>query len=214
MMIKVLFVDDHEMVRIGVSAYLTAQADIEVIGEADNGLKAVELALELRPDIILMDLVMPEMDGIEATKRIIEKWPEAKIIIVTSFLDDEKVYPALEAGATSYMLKTSKASEIARAVRSTFQGQSVLEPEVTGKMMEKLRRPQKTELHEQLTNREMEILLLMTQGKTNQEIADELYIALKTAKVHVSNILSKLAVQDRTQAVIYAFKHSLVQEEE
>ncbi|MFE3973462.1 MULTISPECIES: response regulator transcription factor [Peribacillus] len=213
-MIKVLFVDDHEMVRIGVSAYLSAQADIEVIGEADNGLKAVELAMELRPDIILMDLVMPEMDGIEATKRIIEGWPEAKIIIVTSFLDDEKVYPALEAGATSYMLKTSKASEIARAVRSTFQGQSVLEPEVTGKMMEKLRRPKITQLHDQLTNREMEILLLMTQGKTNQEIADELYIALKTAKVHVSNILSKLAVQDRTQAVIYAFKHSLVQEEE
>ncbi|WP_230135126.1 response regulator transcription factor [Peribacillus frigoritolerans] len=213
-MIKVLFVDDHEMVRIGVSAYLSAQSDIEVIGEADNGLKAVELAMELRPDVILMDLVMPEMDGIEATKRIIEKWPEAKIIIVTSFLDDEKVYPALEAGATSYMLKTSKASEIARAVRSTFQGQSVLEPEVTGKMMEKLRRPKITQLHEQLTNREMEILLLMTQGKTNQEIADELYIALKTAKVHVSNILSKLAVQDRTQAVIYAFKHSLVQEEE
>ncbi|AMM94381.1 response regulator transcription factor [Peribacillus simplex] len=213
-MIKVLFVDDHEMVRIGVSAYLSAQPDIEVIGEADNGLKAVELAMELRPDIILMDLVMPEMDGIEATKRIIEGWPEAKIIIVTSFLDDEKVYPALEAGATSYMLKTSKASEIARAVRSTFQGQSVLEPEVTGKMMEKLRRPKITQLHDQLTNREMEILLLMTQGKTNQEIADELYIALKTAKVHVSNILSKLAVQDRTQAVIYAFKHSLVQEEE
>lgn len=214
MMIKVLFVDDHEMVRIGVSAYLSAQSDIEVIGEADNGLKAVELAAELRPDIILMDLVMPEMDGIEATKRIIEKWPEAKIIIVTSFLDDEKVYPALEAGATSYMLKTSKASEIARAVRSTFQGQSVLEPEVTGKMMEKLRRPKITQLHDQLTNREMEILLLMTQGKTNQEIADELYIALKTAKVHVSNILSKLGVQDRTQAVIYAFKHSLVQAEE
>jgi NarL family two-component system response regulator LiaR len=133
---------------------------------------------------------------------------------VTSFLDDEKVYPALEAGATSYMLKTSKASEIARAVRSTFQGQSVLEPEVTGKMMEKLRRPKIAQLHDQLTNREMEILLLMTQGKTNQEIADELYIALKTAKVHVSNILSKLDVQDRTQAVIYAFKHSLVQEEE
>ncbi|MEB2631271.1 response regulator transcription factor [Peribacillus frigoritolerans] len=213
-MIKVLFVDDHEMVRIGVSAYLSAQSDIEVIGEADNGLKAVELAMELRPDIILMDLVMPEMDGIEATKRIIEKWPEAKIIIVTSFLDDEKVYPALEAGATSYMLKTSKASEIAKAVRSTFQGQSVLEPEVTGKMMEKLRRPKITQLHDQLTNREMEILLLMTQGKTNQEIADELYIALKTAKVHVSNILSKLAVQDRTQAVIYAFKHSLVHDEQ
>ena len=119
-MIKVLFVDDHEMVRIGVSAYLTAQPDIEVIGEADNGKTAIELALSLRPDIILMDLVMKEMDGIEATRQIIEKWPEAKIIIVTSFLDDEKVYPALEAGATSYMLKTSKASEIADAVRSTF----------------------------------------------------------------------------------------------
>src|SRR5690606_6122149 len=125
-MIKVLFVDDHEMVRIGVSSYLSAQSDIEVIGEADNGQTAVELALELRPDIILMDLVMKEMDGIEATRLIIEKWPEAKIIIVTSFLDDEKVYPALEAGATSYMLKTSKASEIADAVRSTFHGQSVL----------------------------------------------------------------------------------------
>lgn len=210
-MIKVLFVDDHEMVRIGVAAYLSSQSDIEVVGEADNGCKAVELAIELRPDIILMDLVMPEMDGIEATKLIIEKWPEAKIIIVTSFLDDEKVYPALEAGATSYMLKTSKASEIADAVRATYHGQSVLEPEVTGKMMEKLRHSKTQQLHEQLTNREMEVLLLMTKGKSNQEIADDLYIALKTTKVHVSNILSKLEVQDRTQAVIYAFKHSLVE---
>jgi two-component system, NarL family, response regulator LiaR len=210
-MIKVLFVDDHEMVRIGVAAYLSAQSDIEVIGEAENGSKAVSMALELRPDIILMDLVMPEMDGIEATKLIMEQWPEAKIIIVTSFLDDEKVYPALEAGATSYMLKTSKASEIADAVRATYRGQSVLEPEVTGKMMEKLRHPKKEQPHEQLTAREMEVLLLIAKGKSNQEIADELFIALKTTKVHVSNILSKLEVQDRTQAVIYAFKHSLVE---
>lgn len=209
-MIKVVFVDDHEMVRIGVSSYLSAQADIDVIGEADNGKKGVELCLELRPDIILMDLVMKEMDGIEATKAIIAAWPEAKIIIVTSFLDDEKVYPALEAGATSYLLKTSKASEIANAVRSTFHGQSILEPEVTGKMMMKMRQKDVISLHDHLTSREMEILMLMTQGKTNQEIADELYIALKTAKTHVSNILSKLEVQDRTQAVIYAFKHSLV----
>ncbi|MFD0050770.1 response regulator [Actinomycetes bacterium NPDC127524] len=209
-MIKVLLVDDHEMVRIGVSSYLSMQADIEVIGEADDGGAAVRLALELRPDIILMDLVMKEMDGIEATRRIIDKWPEAKVIIVTSFLDDEKVYPALEAGASSYMLKTSRASDIAEAVRSTFHGHSVLEPEVTGKMMKKMRTPAVRLLHEQLTNREMEILLLIAQGKTNQEIADELYIALKTAKVHVSNILSKLEVQDRTQAVIYAFKHALV----
>ncbi|MFD1779007.1 response regulator [Fredinandcohnia salidurans] len=209
-MIKVLFVDDHEMVRIGVSSYLSAQPDIEVVGEADDGKIAVDLALELRPDIILMDLVMKEMDGIEATRRIIESWPEAKIIIVTSFIDDEKVYPALEAGATSYMLKTSKASEIAEAVRKTYHGQSVLEPEVTGKMMVRMRQKEKQLPHEELTNREMEILLLIADGKTNQEIADELFIALKTVKVHVSNILSKLEVQDRTQAVIYAFKHSLV----
>ncbi|MEH7225197.1 response regulator transcription factor [Bacillus sp. JJ1566] len=209
-MIKVLFVDDHEMVRIGVSSYLSAQPDIEVVAEADDGKKGVELALELRPDIILMDLVMKEMDGIEATRRIIESWPEAKIIIVTSFIDDEKVYPALEAGATSYMLKTSKASEIADAVRKTYHGQSVLEPEVTGKMMVRMRQKDTLLPHEELTNREMEILLLIADGKTNQEIADELFIALKTVKVHVSNILSKLEVQDRTQAVIYAFKHSLV----
>jgi len=208
-MIRVVFVDDHEMVRIGVSSYLSAQPDIEVVGEADDGKKGVELALELRPDIILMDLVMKEMDGIEATRQIIEQWPEAKIIIVTSFLDDEKVYPALEAGATSYMLKTSKAGEIANAVRATYHGQSVLEPEVTGKMMVKMRQKNQHLPHEELTSRELEILLLMAQGKANQDIADELFIALKTVKTHVSNILSKLQVQDRTQAVIYAFKHSL-----
>jgi NarL family two-component system response regulator LiaR len=199
------------MVRIGVSAYLSAQPDIEVVGEAGDGKTGVELALELKPDIILMDLVMKEMDGIEATRRIIEKWPEAKIIIVTSFLDDEKVYPALEAGATSYMLKTSKASEIADAVRNTYHGQSVLEPEVTGKMMMKMRQKNQHFLHDELTSREMEILLLMAEGKTNQEIADQLFIALKTVKTHVSNVLSKLQVQDRTQAVIYAFKHSLIE---
>jgi len=211
-MIKVLLVDDHEMVRIGVSAFLSIQQDIEVVGEADSGEKGVELALSLRPDIILMDLVMGGMDGIEATKGIIKEWPEAKIIIVTSFLDDEKVYPALEAGATSYMLKTSKASEIAEAVRSTYAGQSVLEPQVTGKMMMRMKQGNKRPLHEDLTNREIEILLLMAEGKSNQEIADELFIALKTVKTHVSNILSKLEVQDRTQAVIYAFKHQLIKE--
>lgn len=210
-MIKVLFVDDHEMVRIGVSTYLSTQPDIEVVAEASNGEIGVELALELKPDVILMDLVMDVMDGIEATRKIIEQWPEAKIIIVTSFLDDEKVYPALEAGATSYLLKTSKASEIAKAIRSTYHGQSILEPEVTNKMMAKMQKRHKPLLHEDLTPREMEILLLMTKGKSNQEIADELFISLKTVKVHVSNILSKLQVQDRTQAVIYAFQHSLVE---
>ncbi|MHA6251896.1 response regulator [Oceanobacillus sp. CAU 1775] len=209
-MIKVLFADDHEMVRIGVSSYLSAQPDIDVIAEADDGGPAVELALELRPDIILMDLVMKQMDGIEATRQIISEWPEAKIIIVTSFLDDEKVYPALEAGATSYLLKTSKAEEIAKAIRATHDGQSVLEPEVTGKIMNRMRNKSEEPLHEQLTEREKEILLLIAEGKTNQDIADELFIAVKTVKVHVSNILSKLEVQDRTQAVIYAFQNKLV----
>ncbi len=207
-MIKILLVDDHEMVRLGVSAYLSAQPDREVIGEAESGEKGVELALQLRPDMILMDLVMEPMDGIEATKQIISAWPEAKIMIVTSFVDDDKVYPAIEAGAVSYMLKTSKASEIANAIRATFHGQSVFEPEVMGKMMNNRRKQSLP--HEQLTSREMEVLLLMAQGKTNQDIADELFISLKTVKVHVSNILAKLDVQDRTQAVIYAFKHGLI----
>jgi len=209
-MIRILFVDDHEMVRIGVTSYLSSQPDIEVIGEAENGKQAVQLALELKPDVILMDLVMPVMDGIEATQNIIKEWPEAKIIIVTSYLDDEKVYPALEAGATSYMLKTSKASEIAEAIRATYAGQSVLEPEVTGKMMSRMRRKTETLPHEQLTSRELEILLLMAEGKSNQEIAEELFIAVRTVKTHVSNILAKLEAHDRTQAVVYAFKHSLI----
>lgn len=138
-MIKVLLVDDHEMVRMGVSAYLSTQPDIEVVGEAENGRKGSELALQLRPDIILMDLVMDEMDGVEATRAIIEEWPEAKIVVVTSFLDDEKLYPVIEAGATSYLLKTSRASDIADAVRATYDGETVLEPKVTGKMMSRMR---------------------------------------------------------------------------
>ena len=209
-MITVLFADDHEMVRIGVASYLSAQPDIEVVAEADDGEPAVKLALELKPDIILMDLVMKRMDGIEATKQILAEWPEAKIIIVTSFLDDEKVYPALEAGAKSYLLKTSKADKIADAIRSTHAGQSILEPEVTGKLMNRMRSSQEEALHEQLTEREREVLLLLAAGKPNQEIAEELFIATKTVKVHVSNILAKLEVQDRTQAVIYAFQHNLV----
>ena len=213
-MIRVLFVDDHEMVRIGVTAFLKTQKDIEVVGDAANGEEGIKMALELRPDIILMDIVMDQMDGIEATKRIIESWPEAKIIMVTSFVDDDKVYPALEAGATSYLLKTSKASEIANAIRKTAKGESVFEQEVTNKMMAKMRGNLSPDLHEQLTEREREILLLIASGKTNQEIADQLFIALKTVKVHVSNILSKLEVKDRTQAAIYAHEHKLIEKDQ
>ncbi|QKS71865.1 response regulator transcription factor [Paenalkalicoccus suaedae] len=207
-MIRVLFVDDHEMVRIGVTAYLKAQTDIEVVAEASDGTEAVELAAEHRPDIILMDLVMEPMDGIEATKRIMESWPEAKIIIMTSFIDDDKVYPALEAGAHSYILKTSRAGEIAKAIRDTHAGKAVLEPEIATKLMTRVRQP-KVHPHDQLTERERDVLKLMTEGMSNQEIADELFIALKTVKVHVSNILHKLGVQDRTQAVIYALKQKM-----
>lgn len=158
-MIKVLLVDDHEMVRLGVSSYLSIQEDIEVIGEAEDGRKGYEKAMELRPDVILMDLVMEEMDGIESTKAILKDWPEAKIIIVTSFIDDEKVYPAIEAGATGYLLKTSTAHEIADAIRATQRGERVLEPEVTSKMMEKMSRRNEPILHDDLTNRENEILM-------------------------------------------------------
>lgn len=210
-MIRVLLVDDHEMVRLGVSSYLSIQEDIQVVAEAENGQIGYEKALSLKPDVILMDLVMEVMDGIESTKNILSKWPEAKIIIVTSFIDDEKVYPAIEAGAAGYLLKTSSAKEIADAIRATCRGERVLEPEVTGKMMERLTKPKAPMLHEDLTNREREILMLISEGKSNQEIADELFITLKTVKTHVSNILAKLDVDDRTQAAIYAFKHNLVE---
>lgn len=209
-MIRIVLVDDHEMVRIGVSAYLQAQADMEVIGEATNGQEAVDVVLSLRPDVVLMDMVMPIMNGAEATKAIIDQWPEAKIMIVTSFLDDDKVYPALEAGAVSYVMKTSKAKQIADAIRETMNGQAVLEPEVTNKMMKRMRNGNERPRHEELTERENEILLLIAKGRSNQEIADELFIAIKTVKTHVSNILSKLDVQDRTQAVVYAFQQGLV----
>ena len=210
-MIKGLLVDDHEMVRLGVSAYLSVQEDIEVIAQAENGKIGVEKALELKPDIILMDLVMPEMDGIEATKEILSKWKEAKIIIVTSFIDDEKVYPAISAGAKSYLLKTSSASEIAQAIRDTYRGEGVFEKEVSEKLEHRHEVAEEFRLFEELTSREKEVLLLIAQGKSNQEIADECFITLKTVKTHVSNILSKLQVEDRTQATIYAFKHHLVQ---
>ena len=209
-MIKVLLVDDHEMVRLGVSSYLSIQEDIEVVGEAEDGQIGYEKAMELRPDVILMDLVMEVMDGIDSTKAILNEWPQAKVLIVTSFLDDEKVYPAIKAGAAGYLLKTSSAHEIAEAIRATYRGERVMEPEVSNKLADQVASRQ-FQLHEDLTNREKEVLELIAQGKSNQEIADELFITLKTVKTHVSNILSKLEVEDRTQATIYAFKHHLVE---
>ncbi len=208
-MIKVLLVDDHEMVRLGVSTYLSIQPDIEIVGEASDGQEGVEKALSLRPDVILMDLVMDNMDGITATKEILAQWPQAKILIVTSYIDDEKVFPAIQAGASGYLLKTSSAQEIAEAVRKTIVGERVIEEEVSEKIQNQDYANQYF-LYEELTNREREVLDLIAQGKSNQEIAEILFITLKTVKTHVSNILAKLGVEDRTQVAIYAFKHGLV----
>lgn len=209
-MIKLLIVDDHEMVRLGLTSYFSILKDIEVIGEAKNGAEGVKMALSMNPDVILMDLVMDVMDGIEATKVILNEWPAAKILILTSFIDDEKVYPALEAGASGYLLKTSTASEIAEAIRRTYSGEEIIEEEVSKKIKEDELNGDRRKLHETLTNRELEVLHLIAEGLPNQEIADELFITLKTVKTHVSNILSKLEVSDRTQATIYAFKHHLI----
>lgn len=209
--IKVLLVDDHEMVRIGLSAVLSTEEDLEIVGEASNGEDGIRLAQAYKPDVIMMDLVMDGMDGVETTRRIMELMPDSKVIVLTSYVDDDKLYPVIEAGAFSYLLKTSRAAEIAEAIRAAARGQSVLEPQVTAKMMNRLRETkQQDNAHEELTEREMEVLRLIAEGKSNQEIADTLFIGVKTVKFHVTNLLAKLGVEDRTQAAIYALKNGLM----
>jgi NarL family two-component system response regulator LiaR len=208
-LIKVLLVDDHEMVRIGLAAVLDTEDDIEVVGEAGNGEEGIRLVQEYRPDVVLMDLVMDGMDGIETTRRLLKIFPECKVIVLTSFLDDEKMYPVIEAGAFSYLLKTSRATEITAAIRAAVKGQSILESQVASKMMNRLRQPKTAAAHEELTEREMEVLCAIARGLSNQEIANDLFIGIKTVKSHVTNLLSKLGVEDRTQAAIYAFKNGL-----
>ncbi|WP_438349145.1 response regulator [Paenibacillus sp. FA6] len=209
--IKVLLVDDHEMVRIGLAAVLGTEEGIEVVGEAGSGEEGIRLAREYNPDVVLMDLVMEGMDGIETTREIMRLYPECKVIVLTSYLDDEKMYPVIEAGAFSYLLKTSRANEIAEAIRAAARGQSVLESQVASKMMNRLRHPLSEAAHKELTEREMDVLRLMAKGKSNQEIADDLIIGIKTVKFHVTNILAKLSVDDRTQAAIYAYKNGLAE---
>ena len=208
---RILLVDDHEMVRLGLKSYLDLQADVDVVAESADGRAGVENALELRPDVIVMDIVMPEMNGIEATLAILKEWPEAQILILTSYLDNEKIYPVLDAGAKGYMLKTSSADEILQAIRKVAKGEIAIETEVSKKVQYHRNH---IELHEDLTARERDILGLLAKGYENQRIADELFISLKTVKTHVSNILSKLEVGDRTQAVVYAFQHHLVPQED
>ena len=208
---KILLVDDHEMVRLGLKSFLNLQPDVEVVGEAGNGLDGINLALELKPDVVVMDLVMPEMSGVEATLKLLEEWKEAKILVLTSYLDNEKIYPVIEAGAKGYMLKTSSAAEILNAIQKVARGELAIETEVDKKIKAHDMQP---ELHEDLTARERDILRLLAKGYDNQTIADELFISLKTVKTHVSNILAKLEVDDRTQAVVYAFKHHLVPQDD
>lgn len=208
---KVILVDDHEMVRLGLKSFLNMQKDVEVIAEASNGRQGIELALELKPDVLVMDLVMPELGGVEATLEILKEWPEAKILVLTSYLDNEKIYPVIDAGAKGYMLKTSSAAEILNAIQKVAKGQLAIETEVDKKIKAHDRKPN---LHDELTAREYDILYLLAKGYDNQTIADELFISLKTVKTHVSNILSKLEVDDRTQAVVYAFRHHLVPQDD
>lgn len=197
------------MVRKGLIAYLETEATITVLGEAESGKKALAFCQQQQPDVILMDLVMEDMGGVEATAAIKQRWPEIEIVILTSFVDDKQIMPALEAGALSYLLKTARAEQIVNTILAAKRNEAFIEPKVAAKMLQQMR-SEKHLPHVQLTTREKEVLALIGVGKTNQEIADSLFIGVKTVKTHVSNILSKLGVEDRTQAAIYANRNQLV----
>src|SRR5919202_421638 len=210
--IRVLIVDDHGVVREGLRAYLELEPDIEVVGEARDGQEAARRAQELKPDVVLMDLVMPTVDGVEATALIKRQRPETHVIVLTSFVDDARVLPAIKAGATSYLLKDVAASDLARAIRGARAGQAQLHPEVARRLMQTVTTPRKPEAAAQLTEREHEVLRLLAPGRSNKEIARSLVVSERTVKGHVSNILGKLGLQDRTQAALYAVRHGLVRE--
>jgi NarL family two-component system response regulator LiaR len=218
--IRVLIVDDHAIVRQGLRTFLELQDSgllpIEVVGEAINGLDAVELANRLQPDIVLLDIVMPEMDGIQATSRIIECSPGSRVIILTSFGEEERVLPAIRAGAQGYLLKDIPPRELVQAVRDAYLGRVQLHPDVARKLMavavakDQPHTVSASEISEEgLTEREKEVLSLIAEGRNNREIAEQLVISEKTVKTHVSNILNKLHLDDRTQAAIYALRHGL-----
>src|SRR5919202_2500290 len=210
--IRVLIVDDHGVVREGLRAYLELESDIQVVGEARDGKEGVRRAQELRPDVVLMDLMMPHMDGVAATAAIKQERPETHVIILTSFLDDDRVVPAIKAGATSYLLKDVAAPDLARAIRGARAGQAQLHPEVARRLMQTVTTPRKIEAVTQLTDREREVLRLLAEGRSNKEIARSLIVSERTVKGHVSNILGKLGLQDRTQAALYAVRHGLATE--
>lgn len=211
MSIRVLIVDDHHVVRRGLVFFLRTQKDLEIIGEAANGKEAVELAKSLQPDIILMDLVMPEMDGIQATKIIKQEQPAIKIMMLTSFSDQDHVIPALEAGASGFQLKDIQPDELVTSIKKIIGGENQLHPKATSHLLANLSNKNKQEknLHEELTKREVDVLKEIAKGKSNKEIAASLFITEKTVKTHVSNLLAKLELADRTQAALYAVKNQL-----
>lgn len=209
--LTVLLIDDHRVVRQGLRDFLELQEDIEIVGEASSGEEGVQLARELIPDVVLMDLVMPGIDGVEATRQLKAVSPSTRVIVLTSFADDDKVFPAIKAGAISYLLKDVSPEELAHAIRAAQRNEAVLHPEVAARLMQEFSAPRPDEAPvEQLTPREMEVLRLIARGKSNKEIADALIVSEKTVKTHVSNILSKLHLADRTQAAIYALRKRIV----
>ena len=216
--IRVFVADDQAIVRKGIQALLATEADIEVVGEAENGRQAAVRVRELRPDVILMDLEMPEVDGIEAIRRIIADWPEARILVLTSFATDDKVFPAIKSGAMGYLLKDSEPEELVQAIRQVYRGESSLHPKIARKLLQEMaggppssgQRDRPAErVVEPLTARELEVLKLVSSGKSNLEIAALLTISGATVRTHVSNILSKLHLASRTQATLYALREGL-----
>ena len=213
MSITVLVVDDHGVVREGIRAFLATQPDIQVVGEAASGEEAVRLVQDLVPDVVLMDLVMPDMDGVEATRQVRRLSPHTQVIVLTSYHDDEHIFPAIRAGALSYLLKDVGPDDLADAVRKAARGEAVLHPRVAARVIQELHGLSDREPlapFADLTERELEVLRLIAEGLSNAEIAQRLVISEKTVKSHVSNILSKLHLADRTQAAVYAWKQGLM----
>ena len=207
--IRVLIVDDHAVVREGLRTFLELQDGIDVAGEAVDGKDAIREAERLRPDVVLMDLVMPNLDGVGAMRELRQRVPGARVIVLTSFLDDERLLPAVRAGAAGYLLKNVQPQELARAIRTAAAGEALLDPAVAARLVEALEEDGRDARAEQLTPREREVLALIGRGFANKRIALELGIAEKTVKTHVGNVLSKLGVADRTQAALYAARLGL-----